>query len=61
MLTVSSYVIALYVKPLDYSPENSNVKFCIWVSRIGGCTVELVNSLFVFSVNITHCFVLLYA
>ena len=46
--------------PWSYSPENSNVKFCIWVLRIRGCTVELVNSLFVFSVNIAHWFVLLY-
>ena len=41
--------------PWSYSPENSNVKLCIWVLGIGGCTVKLVNSLFVFLVNIAHC------
>ena len=51
MLTVSLLCMS---NPWSYSPENSNVKFCNWVLRIRGCTVELVNSLFVFSVNIAH-------
>ena len=36
--------------------KNSSFKSCVWVLRIRGCTVELVNSLFVYllSLQISH-------
>ena len=44
---------------VDSMQTSISGELCIWVLGIGGCTVELVNSLFVFLVNIAQ-FVLLY-